>query len=200
MSKIFSKKGETLLEVLIALTIITVASAAAGSAIMSAVQGLSLSKNYLIAQNLADEGLEAVKNIRDTNWMKFPIDKDTCWLVIENMTSKDGNDCATATSFQYKDGGASNDYLLKFETDKWTATSQAVAFDPNITPTLYALSLADATGRYENNATGTPVFYRAIRVVAQAPGSITIDSIVQWYEGTKPYSITGEEVLTNYLQ
>jgi len=192
MPKIFSKSGETLLEVLIALTVVTVAAAAAGSAIMSAVQGLSLSRNYLVAQNLADEGIEAVKNIRDTNWMKFPINKSTCWLVIAEVSN--GSECETAESFSYLEGGeASNDYWLSPANGKWTATRQENDIDSqNIAK--YSLGLS-------------PDFYRAIRVSAQTNNgengmtdSITIDSIVKWYEGSKLYSITGREILTNYLE
>jgi type II secretory pathway pseudopilin PulG len=206
MSKIFNKSGETLLEVLIALTIVTVAAAAAGSAIMAAVQGLSLSKNYLIAQNLADEGLEAVKNIRDTNWMKYTINKSTCWLVIGDTTNLEGKDCKTAKSFEYTPSlpgeSTRNDYKLSFSNGRWNATVQTSDIDTDIN--LYKLGLKD--GKYQNDESGAPVFYRAIRVsdpIDAGEGnidSITIESIVKWYEGSKLFWISGKEILTNYLQ
>ena len=110
-----NKKGETLLEVLIALTLITVSVAAAASAMMSATKGLSLSKNYLIAQNLASEGLEIVKNIRDTNWMKFPVDKEDCWLNLKtDITTSDLCD-----PLKYIDG-QNNDYYIAVENNMFT--------------------------------------------------------------------------------
>ena len=195
-----NKKGETLLEVLIALTLITVSVAAAASAMMSATKGLSLSKNYLIAQNLASEGLEIVKNIRDTNWMKFPVDKEDCWLNLKtDITTSDLCD-----PIKYIDG-QNNDYYIAVENNMFTLkpghqktmgeTTEAAPAD------IYGLKLEG--GEYMTSI-DNPSFYRGIRVLPPKEGennseAIFIQVIVKWKEGAKPYEITGTEILTNYL-
>lgn len=65
-----------------AVFVVVVGSAVATSLIVSAVISNSFSKDNLVALNLAVEGLEAVRNIRDTNWMKFGFDKTNCWNLV----------------------------------------------------------------------------------------------------------------------
>jgi len=196
-----NKKGETLLEVLVALTLIVVTAAAAASAVISATKSLSLSKNYLIAQNLGSEALEAIKNIRDTNWMKFPINKEDCWLVIDEIT--EAGYCGTSEKLQYIVLLPSNDYIVKFENNKWVAEKQTTTIESSINN----FALRNTGGKYTSAITAdSPLFYRAIRVMNEDSGksitikSITIKAIVKWYEGSKLYTVEGTEILTNYLE
>jgi len=48
----------------------------------------------LIAINLAMESFEALRNLRDTNYLLFASDPDECWDKIEIT---DVADCSTAT-------------------------------------------------------------------------------------------------------
>lgn len=211
-----NKKGETLLEILIALTVITMASAAAASAVMSAVQSVSMSRNYLIAQNLADEGIEAVKNVRDTNWMKYPTQKD-CWLNLDQTT------CSTTSTLTDTAKGYAAAYDLA--SSRWILTAQTkLNSSPTLAGTDYNYSLkfnkgnkfcyaTDGTGSNTSGGSGpcfmltvaspdtsVPVFYREIRVLSPPTGtSVTIQITVKWYEGTKLQTLTGVETLTNYL-
>jgi len=75
------KKGETLLEVLLALTILTIASLASTNMIVTSLQANTFNKDTLIALNLAQEGVEYMRNLRDTNWLRFSADTQHCWLV-----------------------------------------------------------------------------------------------------------------------
>ena len=79
-----NKKGETLIEVIAALTSLVLAGIAAMTLIISVMTSTAISKEYLIAQNLAREGIEGVTNIRDTNWLLFPSEKTDCWLIIDS--------------------------------------------------------------------------------------------------------------------
>lgn len=78
------KKGETLIEVLVSLFCLALGSGAAAALIISALQTNAFTKDNLIALNLAREGVEAVRSIRDTNWLKWSYDKDTCWNLIDD--------------------------------------------------------------------------------------------------------------------
>lgn len=89
MKQQLNKKGETLIEVIAALTSLVLAGIAAMTLIISVMSSTAISKEYLVAQNLAREGIEGVTNIRDTNWLLFPSGKTDCWMVIDSSACPD---------------------------------------------------------------------------------------------------------------
>ena len=62
--------GFTLLEIIIAIFFVTVGMGGAFTVIQKSFSILSLSGSRLVAANLAQEGIEVVRNIRDTNWLE----------------------------------------------------------------------------------------------------------------------------------
>ena len=75
------------------------------------------SKNRIIAINAAREGVEAVRNIRDTNWLKYNSKKRTCWNHLPDIDPAVG--CSdSATSIQ------PGRYLIykQSETNRWILT------------------------------------------------------------------------------
>jgi len=73
-------KGLILAEALISVAMLIMASVAMTTVLRNSINATSSSKNFLIAENLLIEGVEAVKNIRNSNWLIRPIEK-ACWLV-----------------------------------------------------------------------------------------------------------------------
>lgn len=67
------------MEVLVSLIIFTVGMTAAFALLINSVRLNSINKNRIIAVNLAQEGLEVVKNIRDTNWLVYSANQRDCW-------------------------------------------------------------------------------------------------------------------------
>lgn len=63
--------GFTLLEMLIALSVISVGVMAAFTLSTANLNTAKANYSRVLAANLAREGLEAVRNIRDTNWLKI---------------------------------------------------------------------------------------------------------------------------------
>jgi len=72
-------KGETIAETLIALSVVALGFTLAMTLMSNSLSNVNSSKNRVIAVNLAREGIEAVRNIRDTNWLKFSNKRRTCW-------------------------------------------------------------------------------------------------------------------------
>lgn len=64
-----NKKGFTLTEVMIGIMILTVAIVAASNLLIGLLRTNQNNLTTLQAHYLAQEGLEAVRNIRDTNWL-----------------------------------------------------------------------------------------------------------------------------------
>lgn len=67
---IHNKKAFSLIEVLIAIFIISIGITGAVSLISYSISAVAISKSQIITANLAQEGLEIVRNIRDSNWLK----------------------------------------------------------------------------------------------------------------------------------
>ena len=61
--------GFTILEVVVALGIVTMGLLGVSSLVIQNLQVQSINKNYLVASMLAQEGLELVRNVRDKNWL-----------------------------------------------------------------------------------------------------------------------------------
>ncbi|MFC1600286.1 prepilin-type N-terminal cleavage/methylation domain-containing protein [Patescibacteria group bacterium] len=63
------KKGFSLPEVIIAITIIVLIIVTATNLLVSSIRANTLNTNKIIAYNLAQEAIEGVRNIRDNNWI-----------------------------------------------------------------------------------------------------------------------------------
>lgn len=88
-----SRPAESLIETLAAITVIVIATTSAMVLIRTSLMGNEVIGEKLVAMNLALEGIEAVKNIRDTNYLNFASDAENCWNKL-NIT--DVSQCATA--------------------------------------------------------------------------------------------------------
>ena len=81
----FKNSGETLIEVLTAVVILTIVLTTAFSILNRALYANVDNRNRVIALNIAREGIEAVRNIRDTNWLKYSGDRRNKWLCLDTI-------------------------------------------------------------------------------------------------------------------
>jgi type II secretory pathway pseudopilin PulG len=72
-------RGETLTETIIALSIMAIGITIASTVILNSMRNLTNAKNRVTAINIAREGIEAVRNIRDTNWLYYSDKRRQCW-------------------------------------------------------------------------------------------------------------------------
>jgi type II secretory pathway pseudopilin PulG len=77
-----SRAAESLIETMIAVAVIGITTMAAMSLVRTAIVGNQVVEEKLIALNLALEAIESVKNIRDTNYLRFASNPDECWNAI----------------------------------------------------------------------------------------------------------------------
>ncbi len=105
-----TRLAESMVETIISITVIALASMATLSMLQTALKGNNVIGEKLVAIELAMEGLDAVKSIRDTNYLLFASDPETCW---DKLSLTSTSDCATATPI------ASREYYLfqDFSTD-----------------------------------------------------------------------------------
>ena len=87
-------KGESLLEGIIAFTILGMGIAFSGVIMGTSIRNMDNAKNRVIAVNVAREGIEAVRNIRDTNWLEYSTNRRSCWNHLPQQNSSTG--CTTS--------------------------------------------------------------------------------------------------------
>ncbi|MBU0981732.1 hypothetical protein KKC94_03485, partial [Patescibacteria group bacterium] len=97
--RLLKARAESLIETIIAVTIITLAVAGSTSLIRSSIMTNNVIGSKLVALNLALEGIEAVKNIRDTNYLRFSSNPASCWNKL-GVTSVSGCTLPGAQSFR----------------------------------------------------------------------------------------------------
>jgi len=71
--KIQDKRGFTLIEVITVLLVVSLGMIGVLSLIVQNIQSQSLNKNTLIAYQLAQEGTELIRQVRDSNWRAQPV-------------------------------------------------------------------------------------------------------------------------------
>jgi len=168
-------RGFTLIEALVALTILTVGLVPAFIQARSALNLSGSIRNSLIAANLAQEGAEIARSLRDEDWFATrPFGQSLA-------------DCATGCELQW-DSGAQN--------ARGGFVTNAIGNGVRSLP----MRLDPATGLYQYTE-GDPSPYR--RIVTVTPVSRTelrVEVVVQWDEasGQKQYVI--EDHLFDWLQ
>ncbi|MBI2451203.1 MAG: type II secretion system protein [Parcubacteria group bacterium] len=109
----FSKNldGFTLLETIVALGVFTIAISAALTLANQSIESSRVAKARFIASSLAEEGIEGVRNKRDTNWLASLTGPDIDWRTGLSDGSYELNVSETGISF------ASNaNRFLKFDS------------------------------------------------------------------------------------
>jgi prepilin-type N-terminal cleavage/methylation domain-containing protein len=71
-----NKQGFTLIEVLIAIAVFTIGIMGAFGLALSNINTVKDNFNRVLSANLSREGLEIVRNIRDSNWLKMEANED----------------------------------------------------------------------------------------------------------------------------
>lgn len=202
-----NKKGETLIEVIAALTSLVLAGLAAMTVILSAMGSTAISKEYLMAQNFAREGVEGVVNIRDTNWLLYSSDKQNCWDLIRS-TQNDGT-LFTNCSIQTKMSAAGN-YVLATDTQGklyLESRDPPVSSNNSLFGIVYGIVPSSASNLYSQNSASfitpaeiqpTPKFYRAITFIKKDADTYQVTVTVLWKNKSTENKYELTSIMTNY--
>ncbi len=176
--------------------------------IYSKSQNLSnTTQNRLIAIDIAREWIEAMTNIRDTNWMLFASNTDNCW----NVLNYDSN-CITTT----------NPNSLAIWTNSYIIYSDSLDYRWKITqktPAVFSYSNSwyrsvfevkkDSLWFYSQSWSSLtsfkPLFTREIKISywdnTNPHKTMNVQSIVKWSDPSKSnwnFEVKLETVLTNW--
>lgn len=189
------RSGLALAEALIAVTLIGVAATVVGSMVNSAVNTTGLSKTYTLAHNLATEATETVKNVRDTNWLIKPLDKE-CWLTVNASPACDN----PAVS--------DNNYFVQYHDGQRYLEASNVTLDLNrylLSMDVYRLDIADFGNEVFDiyvPAFYEPLdkesrYYRMIHFNEVNADTAKLEVLVQWKDGTVTRSVRRKATLYN---
>jgi len=196
MKYIKIKSGETLVEAIVSLAILIITTAVASSTVIYAMQSVALSRDYLIAQNLADEAIEIVKNVRNTNAMKNSTNIDQCWIVIDpNIDcSVAGNKLKSGSWYIPKLNAGNNNWTLVKGNTK--PKSQIYKSPDNTYPFYSHESIIGTSSTTPTN------YYRQIKVLEMTPDtdptSVLVEVVVKFYTGAKENELKGVTLITNH--
>lgn len=126
--KTLKKGGFTLIEILVVVFVFSMG-------VIVIMQGINKTTSYIsetaqrtIALNLAKEGLEAMYNIRNTNWRRRSDSRDKCWLKVNPMVDEGNDGCANDRWFWWfdryyieKDEQHQNYYVVPINWDTRTS-------------------------------------------------------------------------------
>ncbi len=202
-NKKLNQKGQTLIETLVAAFILTMGISAALGLAQYSLHATSDIKQRIIAIGLAREGLEAVKNIRDTNWLQGTVES-TCYNFQSGEFNGQHNaNCYTnwlnpKTDYSYNIS-SSGTYALWFDTSDDYRFWQLVPtndFGLNYSPgkTSKGLYFAEPNVTVSTSNSG---FGRAITISTEngvfpfdqdTGGRLTVTSEVWWHDTKCPIS------------
>lgn len=178
-----SKAGFSLIEVTVSIYIITMGLLGLISLVNQNLQVQYINKNSIIASELAQEGLELVRNVRDDNWR----DKTLAWD--DYIFNGIGNNKEFAIDYRVK-----NDINT---INKNTGPGEA------IDKPLAKLYL-DSDGYYRHysgtvpaDAQGT-IFRRIVKVYKNSDTELTFTCTVRWSERGRVHNYVTETKLTNW--
>jgi prepilin-type N-terminal cleavage/methylation domain-containing protein len=189
-SPVLPAKGFTLVETLVAITILLVAIAGPFFAIQKSITAAYVARDQLVATALSQEGIEYIYALRNNNYLQSQLatPKIYSWLSGIDGTTNANNDnanCFTPT-------GCTLD-----PTQQTLNLPSLVAC--GVTP-CSPLTLNTTSIRYTQDlANPVTKFTRKISMSSFSPSTeATITVVVSWITLGKPYSITTKDELYNW--
>jgi len=173
-------KGFTLMEAIVAIFLLTVGIIGVSILITNTISSTRISTDKLIASYLAQEGIEIVRNIRDTNWLEPSHSPPAPHPWDEGLTTC-GGACDATTG-----NGCIADYISSADSH------------PNLTTyTGQVLNIDTANGFYSYSAL-TPTKFKRKIVIMPAGDILNVCILIEWQAKGKTYQIEAQENLYNW--
>jgi type II secretory pathway pseudopilin PulG len=208
-----SNRGETMVEVLIALMVLVIG--AVGALRLLGIAGINnqITKERVEATNLAREGIEAVRNIRDTNWLRFAGERRICWNNLDYSACNDVDDDGIA-DLPIRNN---QQYIAIYNpnTFRWELSNDGLGGRLDIgdgeifNDDDYRLKEDSITGLLGYSAGEDSIYYREIYTeyldadqtpaIDEDANILRVTSRVQWIDRGKLGEVTLTTILTDYL-
>lgn len=173
-------QGFTIVETLVAITVLMIAIAGPLSVASRGLNAAVTARDQMTASFLAQESMEVIKNMRDNNVSAYDLDGVTSWLA-----------------------GYSNCTPKSSPCDANMIDSSPVVSGQQ----TYALKLSD--NGYSHGSTGTATIFSRYFYLTEPNSSnacqsgdieCTLTVVVDWNEGSVPYEVSASSELFNNLR
>lgn len=220
MSQAFLRpRGETMIEVLVAIMIVIVGAMAALASLDYFSTRQQVAKELVIANNLSREGIEAVRTIRDTNWLRYSGERRNCW----NNADPTNQDCSSDTNKIRHQGS----YRVELDPATYRFALRTIANRLNVATGVtgdgtssYTLKRDPVTGVYSYASGATTKYSREIYTeyvgddgnsappdscvvatsnIPRCAHALRVTSTVEWVNRKTTYQTRLTTVLTDYL-
>jgi len=170
-------KGFTLVELLVAISILSLSILAAFTAVSNNIKGSNFSQDQITAYYLADEGIEFIRNVRDQNDIQNQYDLangsgSVNWLA--GIAATAGDPCGASKTCQF---------------DSWHATLTSCGVSCNV------LDLDPSTGLYNYVTGATTPFTRTITVTVNSSTEALVTVNVSWTTNSVSKTFSESEIL-----
>jgi len=169
------ENGFTLLEVIVAVSVITIGTMGVFTVISNTLSANKVNAPRLTAAYLAQEGLEIVRNIRDGNWLEG---RTTATNWDEGLTG-----CALGCGVDYN------------HSDGYSDPNQE---DPNLHDNYNDYLYINGDGFYSYFGTTKTNFQRKITITPEPPDVLDVQVLVTWTVGSNSYNLSAQEKLYNW--
>ncbi len=168
------QKAFTLIEVLIAITILIVGILSAFILVTRALYNVAVIKDRLTVSFLTQEGIELTRQIRDSNFLRMLGEESAGW----------------------RDGLEDGLYIIESKVDSEESIKLvSIAEDEN------RFFLYNDTLKIYNYSTGEPTtFNRKIKITTINDDEIRVEAIMQWKTKRIDFDLTVEDHLYNWLK
>lgn len=168
-----NSRGFTLVETLVAISILMISIVGPFYSVYKAVQVTYISRDQLIATTLAQEGVEYVRNVRDSNYLYNLKNSSAPVSWMNGLSACTGKNCTVDA------------------TENTAPTTCSGTCNP-----LYISS----TNLYTQQVTGTATrFTRTVTITTVSANESTVTVTISWVNLHVPYTITISEHLYNWL-
>ena len=178
-----------MVETLVAISIFTVSILALLSLLADSIADTNYAKKKIVASYLAQEGIEYMRNLRDTYVLFDATDSQTGWNSFVAKLLGNGCDDNNGCYFddQNLDYGSTQQPMISITVSACGAACPPLLYD-------------EATGKYGYGFGVNQGFTRKIEAVDISSNEMKILSTVLWTRGSGQYSITLSENLFKWAE
>lgn len=188
-----NSRGFTLVETLVAISIFTVSILGLLAVLTQGMVNTSYAKQKIVASYLAQEGIEYIRNLRDT-MVLYPDSGSSPavrWSSFRNRLTAAAASCNGASGCYF------NDSAVSFTDPTIPMTDLQLLSCGSNCPELKYDSTTDKYGYATGSASG---YTRQIKAVLVNANEVRIISKVSWVHTGKTYNITFAESLFNWAE